>query len=41
MKIELNEEISAIVSSLAVDMGLTEDEVVEKIIQWFLEDSKK
>ena len=41
MKIELNEEISVIVRSLAVDMGLTEDDVVEKIIQWFLEDSKK
>lgn len=38
MDIKLNEKSAEIVSKLANSMGMTPDEVVEKIVEWYMED---
>ena len=37
MYIQLSEKMSEKVSKLAIDMGMTEDEVVDKIVEWYFE----
>ena len=41
MLIQLNEKVSEKVSKLAIEQGLTEDEVVQKIVEWYFEDCEK
>lgn len=41
MLIQLNEKVSEKVSKVAIDMGMTEDEVVDKIVEWYFEDCEK
>lgn len=41
MYIQLSEKVSEKVSKLAIDMGMTEDEVVGKIVEWYFEDCEK
>ena len=41
MLIQLNEKVSEKVSKVAIDMGMTEDEVVGKIVEWYFEDCEK
>ena len=41
MLIQLNEKVSEKVSKVAIDMGMTEDEVVQKIVEWYFEDCEK
>jgi hypothetical protein len=41
MNIQLNEKVSEKVSKVAIDMGMTEDEVVGKIVEWYFEDCEK
>lgn len=41
MLVQLNEKVSEKVSKLAIDMGMTEDEVVQKIVEWYFEDCEK
>ena len=41
MLIQLNKKVSERVSELAIDMGMTEDEVVQKIVEWYFEDCEK
>ena len=41
MLIQLSEKVSEKVSKLAIDMGMTEDEVVGKIVEWYFEDCEK
>lgn len=39
--IQLTEELSTRVKELANEMGMTEDEVVQKILEWYFEDNEK
>lgn len=39
--IQLTEELSTKVKELANEMGMTEDEVVQKILEWYFEDNEK
>ena len=41
MLVQLNEKVAEKVSNLAIDMGMTEDEVVQKIVEWYFEDCDK
>ena len=41
MNILLGKEISAKVKQLANEVGLTEEEVVQKILEWYFEDNEK
>jgi predicted transcriptional regulator len=41
MNILLDKEISAKVKQLANEMGLGEDEVIAKIVEWYFEDNEK
>lgn len=41
MLVQLNEKVSEKVSKLAIEQGLTEDEVVQKIVEWYFEDWEK
>ena len=41
MNILLGKEISAKVKQLANEVGLTEEEVVQKILEWYFEDNGK
>lgn len=41
MDIRLNEKTSEMVKELANSQGMTADEAVEKIIEWFFEDCGK
>ena len=41
MLVQLNEKTSEKVSKLAIEQGLTEDEVVQKIVEWYFEDCEK
>lgn len=41
MDIELTEKTSEIVKELANSMGMTTNEVVEKIIEWYIQDCEK
>lgn len=38
MDIKLNEKTAEIVKELAISMGMTEDAVVQKVIEWYIED---
>ena len=35
MKVELNKKLSEMVRDLAAEQGMTEDEVVEQIVEWY------
>lgn len=39
MRVELEKEIAQKVKELAVDLGMTEDEVVHQIIEWYFIDN--
>ena len=39
MKVELKREIAEKVKDLAMEMGMTEDEVVHHIIEWYFVDN--
>ena len=41
MNIRLNEETSEIVEELAVSQGMTEEEIVQMIIKWYVNDCTK
>ena len=41
MSIILDKELLAKVKELAIQMGLTEDEVVQEIVRWYFEDNEK
>ena len=41
MNIHLNKEVAEMVKEMAVSQGMTEDEVVQKIIEWYFEDCNK
>lgn len=41
MDIKLNEKVAEMVKELANSQGMTADEAVEKIIEWFFEDCEK
>lgn len=41
MDIQLNEKTAEMVKELANSQGMTTDEVVEKIIEWYFEDCIK
>ena len=41
MAIELNAKVAEMVKELAISQGMTEDEVVQKIVEWYFEDCKK
>ena len=41
MLVQLNEKVAEKVSKLAIDTGMTEDEVVQKIVEWYFEDCEK
>jgi predicted DNA-binding protein len=41
MDIRLNEKVAEMVKELANSQGMTADEVVEKIIEWYFEDCAK
>lgn len=41
MYIQLNEKTSEMIKELADSQGMTTEEVVEKIIEWFFEDCEK
>lgn len=41
MYIQLNEKTSEMVKELADSTGLSFDEVVEKIIEWYFDDCRK
>lgn len=41
MEVRLNEKVAEMVKELAVSQGMTADEAVEKIIEWFFEDCRK
>lgn len=38
MYIQLSEKVADKVSKLAKEMGMTEDEVVQQILEWYFED---
>ncbi len=39
MKVELNKKLSEMVRDLAAEQGMTEDEVVEQIVEWYFVDN--
>lgn len=39
MKVELKRELAQKVKELAIDLGMTEDEVVHQIIEWYFVDN--
>ena len=41
MKIELEKELASKVKELAKDMGMTDSEVVNKIVEWYFQDNEK
>lgn len=41
MDIKLNEKVTEMVKELANSQGMTADETVEKIVEWFFEDCRK
>ena len=41
MDIRLNEKVAEMVKELAVLQGMTADEVVQKIVEWYFEDCNK
>lgn len=41
MSIELDKKVAEMVSKLAIEQGMTESEVVQKIVEWYFEDCKK
>lgn len=41
MKIQLNKELAQKIKELAQSLGLNEDEIVQKILEWYFEDSEK
>lgn len=41
MDIRLNEKVAEMVKELANSQGMTADEVVQKIIEWYFEDCNK
>lgn len=41
MNILLNEETAQKVEEVAKEMGMTTDELVDKILQWYFEDCEK
>lgn len=41
MDIRLNEKVAEMVKELAVSQGMTADEVVQKIVEWYFEDCNK
>ena len=41
MNIQLNKETAEKVEEVAKSMGMTTDEVVNKILQWYFEDCEK
>ena len=41
MTIELNAKVAEMVKELAISQGMTEDEVVQRIVEWYFEDCKK
>lgn len=41
MNIHLNKKVAEMVKEMAVSQGMTEDEVVQKIIEWYFEDCNK
>lgn len=41
MDIRLDEKMAEIVKELAVSQGMTEDEVVQMIIKWYVNDCSK
>lgn len=40
LRIEINEDLSVRLTELAKDMGMTEDEVVQQILEWYFEDQE-
>jgi predicted DNA-binding protein len=40
LQIEINEDLSVRLTELAKDMGMTEDEVVQQILEWYFEDQE-
>ena len=40
LRIEINEDLSVRLIELAKDMGMTEDEVVQQILEWYFEDQE-
>ena len=41
MFIDFDEKVAQKVKELAIEMGLTDDEVVQKIVEWYFEDNGK
>ena len=41
MNTQLNNELSTKVKELAIEMGLSEDEVIAKIVEWYFEDNEE
>ena len=41
MYIQLDEKTAEMVRELALSQGMTEDEVVQKVIEWYFEDCEK
>lgn len=41
MNVRLDEKTAEIVRELAVSQGMTEDEVVRKIVEWYVTDCNK
>lgn len=41
MNVQLDKELSTKVKQLANEMGLSEDEVIAKIVEWYFEDNEK
>ena len=41
MSVELDEKVAEKVKKVAIDLGYTEDEVVNFILGWYFEDCKK
>lgn len=39
MKVELRKEIEKLVTNLAEDLGLSEEEVVHQILEWYFTDN--
>lgn len=38
LRIEINEDLAIRLAELAKEMGMTEDEVVHQILEWYFED---
>lgn len=41
LRIEINEDLSVRLAQLAEEMGMTQDEVVIQIIEWYFEDNQE